>query len=229
MSWDLIFQHLFIVLAASLLSIAVGLPLGIWAYVSKTARPVILRIVDLLQTIPSLALLGIIMVVLDPGKLTVITGITLYSLLPIVRNTCLGLQEVDPGREGSRPGHGHEQALPGADGGVPPGLPHGVHRHPHRGGKRHRHCGIRGLRGRRRSGRRHHPGHPDLRTCRSLLAATGVLMVIAVVLDLIMSWFEGQMRKSRGGSRKMWIPVGGTSLLAFMPAAALWPRRQRRS
>ncbi|CAN3958110.1 DUF1778 domain-containing protein, partial [Dysosmobacter welbionis] len=48
MSWDLIFQHLFIVLAASLLSIAVGLPLGIWAYVSKTARPVILRIVDLL-------------------------------------------------------------------------------------------------------------------------------------------------------------------------------------
>ena len=35
MSWDLIFQHLFIVLAASLLSIAVGLPLGIWAYVSK--------------------------------------------------------------------------------------------------------------------------------------------------------------------------------------------------
>lgn len=74
MSWDLIFQHLFIVLAASLLSIAVGLPLGIWAYVSKTARPVILRIVDLLQTIPSLALLGIIMVVLDPGKLTVITA-----------------------------------------------------------------------------------------------------------------------------------------------------------
>ena len=65
MSWDLIFQHLFIVLAASLLSIAVGLPLGIWAYVSKTARPVILRVVDLLQTIPSLALLGIIMVVLN--------------------------------------------------------------------------------------------------------------------------------------------------------------------
>ena len=97
MSWDLIFQHLFIVLAASLLSIAVGLPLGIWAYVSKRARPVILRIVDLLQTIPSLALLGIIMVVLDPGKLTVIVGITLYSLLPIVRNTCIGLQEVDPG------------------------------------------------------------------------------------------------------------------------------------
>ena len=97
MSWDAIFEHLFIVLSASILSIAVGLPLGIWAYVSPRIRPIILRVVDLLQTIPSLALLGIIMVVLDPGKLTVITGITLYSLLPIVRNTCLGLQEVDPG------------------------------------------------------------------------------------------------------------------------------------
>ena len=92
MSWDVVFEHLFIVLAASLLSIAVGLPLGIWAYVSRRVRPVILRIVDLLQTIPSLALLGLIMVVLDPGKLTVIIGITLYSLLPIVQNTCLGLQ-----------------------------------------------------------------------------------------------------------------------------------------
>ena len=52
MSWDVIFEHLFIVLAASILSITVGLPLGIWAYVSRRARPVILRIVDLLQTIP---------------------------------------------------------------------------------------------------------------------------------------------------------------------------------
>ena len=97
MSWSLVLEHLFIVLAASILSICVGLPLGIWAYVSPKARAVILRAVDLLQTIPSLALLGIIMVFLDPGKLTVVIGITLYSLLPIVRNTCLGFQEVDPG------------------------------------------------------------------------------------------------------------------------------------
>ena len=110
MSWDVVFEHLFIVLAASLLSIAVGLPLGIWAYVSRRVRPVILRIVDLLQTIPSLALLGIIMVVLDPGKLTVIIGITLYSLLPIVQNTCLGLQEVDPGVKEAARGMGMSKA-----------------------------------------------------------------------------------------------------------------------
>ena len=61
MTWSLIWEHLFIVLASAMLSVAIGLPLGIWAYVSKTARPVILRVVDLLQTIPSLALLGIIL------------------------------------------------------------------------------------------------------------------------------------------------------------------------
>ena len=77
MSVSIVLEHLFIVLAASILSIAVGLPLGIWAYVSKRMRPIILRLVDLLQTIPSLALLGIIMVLMDPGKLTVIIGITL--------------------------------------------------------------------------------------------------------------------------------------------------------
>ena len=97
MSWNLVPEHLFIVLAASLLSILVGVSLGIWAYVSSKTRPVILRVVDLLQTIPSLAMLGIIMVFLGAGKITVIIGITLYSLLPIVRNTCLGLQQVDPG------------------------------------------------------------------------------------------------------------------------------------
>ena len=97
MNWSIIWEHLFIVLAASILSIAIGLPLGILSYVYPRVRAVTLRVVDLLQTIPSLALLGIIMVFIGAGKLTVIIGITLYSLLPIVRNTCLGLQEVDPG------------------------------------------------------------------------------------------------------------------------------------
>lgn len=97
MTWALVCEHLFIVLASCILSIAAGLPLGILAYTCPKARAVVLRTVDLLQTIPSLALLGIIMVFLGAGKATVITGITLYSLLPIVRNTCLGLQEVDPG------------------------------------------------------------------------------------------------------------------------------------
>ena len=75
-----------------------GVPLGA-AVLSQPRGPgrVILRIVDLIQTTPALALLGIIMITpLGAGKPTVIVGLALYSLLPIVRNTCLGLDQVPP-------------------------------------------------------------------------------------------------------------------------------------
>ena len=110
MTWSLIWEHLFLVLASGILSIVIGLPLGICAYVYPKARGIILRVVDLLQTVPSLALLGIIMVFLGAGKVTVVVGITLYSLLPIVRNTCLGLQEVDPGVKEAARGMGMSKA-----------------------------------------------------------------------------------------------------------------------
>jgi len=103
MSWSLIGEHLYIVLLSVLLSLAVGLPLGVLAYLSPRARRPILWISDLFQTVPSLALLGVLMVFLGAGKVTVVVGIMLYSLLPIVRNTCLGLREVDPAlKEASR-------------------------------------------------------------------------------------------------------------------------------
>ena len=214
MTWSLICEHLFLVLAASILSIAIGLPLGIWAYVSKTVRPVILRAVDLLQTIPSLALLGIIMVFLDPGKLTVIIGITLYSLLPIVRNTCLGLQEVDPGVKEAARGMGMSKAYRVLRVEFPLALPTVF-------------TGIRiavvsaigtavfaafvgggGLGGIITRAIR-------IQNMGLLLAGTGALMVIAMVLDLLMGRFEEMVRKSRSGSRKLWLPVAAV-LLAFV-------------
>jgi osmoprotectant transport system permease protein len=85
------------VIAAVFCSIIVGLPLGIASYFFPRGRRTILFVADVLQTVPSLALLGIIMIFAGAGKMTVIIGITLYSLLPIVRNTYLGLSEVDPG------------------------------------------------------------------------------------------------------------------------------------
>ena len=213
MTWSLICEHLFIVLAASILSIAIGLPLGIWAYVSKTARPAILRAVDLLQTIPSLALLGIIMVFLDPGKLTVIIGITLYSLLPIVRNTCLGLQEVDPGVKEAARGMGMSKpyrvlmvefplAFPTVFTGIRIAVVNAIGTAVFAA-----FVGGGGLGGVITQAIR-------ISDMKLILAATGVLMVIAVVLDLLMGWFENQMRKDKGGSRKMWIPVAAI-LLAF--------------
>ena len=94
MTGIMILDHISIVVAALLCAIVVGVPLGILSYFYPSARKMILRVVDLLQTTPALALLGIIMVFLGAGKPTVIIGLALYSLLPIVRNTCLGLNQV---------------------------------------------------------------------------------------------------------------------------------------
>ena len=94
MSIDLVWNHLALVISALILSVAVGIPLGLVAYLSPKFGRVILWIVDLIQTIPALALLGIIMVVMEPGSPTAVTGLAMYSLLPIVRNCSLGLSQV---------------------------------------------------------------------------------------------------------------------------------------
>jgi len=96
MTVDMVTQHLFMVFVSVLFTIAVGVPLGIGAYFYPKARRVILLVVEVLQTVPALALLGIIMIIFGAGKVTVITGLLLYSLLPVVQNTYVGLSEVDP-------------------------------------------------------------------------------------------------------------------------------------
>ena len=88
MTSKLLIEHLTIVLCAICIAIVAGLFLGVIAYLFPKARKVILNLADLLQPIPSLAMLA--------GKQTVIIGLALYSLLPIIRNTVLGLTEVSP-------------------------------------------------------------------------------------------------------------------------------------
>lgn len=96
MNMDRVIQHLYLVGIAGGFTIVFGLILGILTYMSKTARPFILWTVDILQTIPVLALLGVIMLAFGASSTTVIIGIVLYSLLPVVRNTYTGLSDIDP-------------------------------------------------------------------------------------------------------------------------------------
>ena len=214
MTISLVLEHLFIVLAASILSIAIGLTLGIIAYVFPKARAIILRIVDLLQTIPALALLGIIMVFAGAGKVTVIIGITLYSLLPIVRNTCLGLQEVDPGVKEAARGMGMSKtyrtlmvefplAFPTVFTGIRIAVVSAIGTAVFAA-----FVGGGGLGGIINRGIR-------IQDMGLILSGTAALMVIAVALDILMGRFEDMMRKNKGGSRKMWIPVA-VILAAFI-------------
>ncbi|MBC5581861.1 ABC transporter permease [Anaerofilum sp. BX8] len=96
MDWSRVWEHFTIVAIASVFTILLGLLLGFTAHLNRKAGKVILAVVDVLQTIPALALLGIIMVFFGGSRTTVIVGLVLYSLLPVVRNTCTGLESVSP-------------------------------------------------------------------------------------------------------------------------------------
>lgn len=96
MTGAMVLEHLSLVFYAVVFTVVAGVPLGVCAYLFKRASRIILVVVEILQTIPAMALLGLIMIVLGAGKLTVVIGLLLYSLLPVVQNTYLGLCEVDP-------------------------------------------------------------------------------------------------------------------------------------
>lgn len=90
------FEHLYIVLIACILSTIIGVMLGVVAYWFKHIDIIILTSADIIQTIPSLALLAILMLMLGLGNTSLIVGLTLYSLLPIIRNTYTGIKGIAP-------------------------------------------------------------------------------------------------------------------------------------
>ncbi|HUJ14232.1 MAG TPA: ABC transporter permease [Thermoanaerobaculia bacterium] len=92
-------QHIVIVAVSVGIAILIGVPLGIWCARRARAGRVMLRLVDAIQTIPSLALFGLLIPVPFIGGIgmrTAIVALILYSLLPIVRNTLTGIRGVDP-------------------------------------------------------------------------------------------------------------------------------------
>ena len=60
MTLSMVMEHLSMVVFAIVIAILIGVPLGLLCYLSRAARGVVLRVVDLIQTTPALALLGII-------------------------------------------------------------------------------------------------------------------------------------------------------------------------
>jgi osmoprotectant transport system permease protein len=99
-------EHLFLVAVAMAIAILIGIPLGILiTRYSRLAKP-ILGFANVMQTIPSLALFGILLpipIIGGIGEKTAIVALVLYSLLPIIRNTFVGINSVDPAvREAGR-------------------------------------------------------------------------------------------------------------------------------
>jgi osmoprotectant transport system permease protein len=92
-------EHLWLVTAAMSIAVVIGIPLGIVLVGRDALRRWVLGIANVIQTIPSLALFGFLIPVPLVGGIgagTAIVALTLYALLPILRNTYAGISGVDP-------------------------------------------------------------------------------------------------------------------------------------
>jgi osmoprotectant transport system permease protein len=92
-------DHVGLVLIAMLIAIAISMPLGMLIVYHKGLQRIALGIASILQTIPSLALFGFLIPIPfigGIGKRTAIVALVLYALLPILRNTYVGLTTIDP-------------------------------------------------------------------------------------------------------------------------------------
>lgn len=92
----LLFEHIQITGFAVLLAILIGVPIGIFITRKEKCANIIIGIANIFQTLPSLALFGLIIPFLGIGITPSIFVLFLYALLPIIKNTYIGINSVDP-------------------------------------------------------------------------------------------------------------------------------------
>ncbi len=89
-------QHLAISLVALLIAAVIGIPLAIILTEHKRLAELMLQVTSVLQTIPSLALLGLLIPLVGIGTVPAVITLVLYALMPIFQNTYAGLTGIDP-------------------------------------------------------------------------------------------------------------------------------------
>jgi osmoprotectant transport system permease protein len=91
-------EHVALVLLAVAAATSIGVPLGFLATRSARLRPALMSFVNVVQTIPSLALFGFLIPIPylgGIGKRSAVVALVLYALLPVVRNTLVGVLGID--------------------------------------------------------------------------------------------------------------------------------------
>lgn len=102
-------EHLYISVVSLAMGIVVAVPLGILLSKYEKISNGVMGVASVLQTIPSFALLALMIPVFGVGKKTAIAALFIYSLLPILRNTFLGLTSVTPSAVDAAKGMGMEE------------------------------------------------------------------------------------------------------------------------
>jgi osmoprotectant transport system permease protein len=96
---DATFAHLGLVLTSMVIATAIAVPIGMLAVHQRSLRTLALGVANIFQTIPSLALFGFLIplpFIGGIGRRTAIVALVLYALLPILRNTYVGLTSIEP-------------------------------------------------------------------------------------------------------------------------------------
>ncbi|WP_208589572.1 ABC transporter permease/substrate-binding protein [Gracilibacillus suaedae] len=93
--WQALLEHIQISFIALLFTVFISIPVGIYLTKKEKIAETIIGATAVLQTIPSLALLGLFIPLFGIGKVPAIIALVIYALLPILRNTYTGIKEVD--------------------------------------------------------------------------------------------------------------------------------------
>ena len=98
--WDfflgLLVEHIQISLLSIVIAMVIGLTIGILISEYQKSSKVVIGIVNFIYTIPSISLLGFLIPLSGVGDATAVIALTVYALLPMVRNTHTGLTNVSP-------------------------------------------------------------------------------------------------------------------------------------
>ncbi|GAB3300526.1 ABC transporter permease [Parasphingorhabdus pacifica] len=93
---DATIAHAVLVIEGLGLAVLIGVPIAVLTYRTGAPRAVVLGLAGLLLTIPSYALFGLLIAPLGLGAAPSVVALTMYALLPVVRNSVVGLRDVDP-------------------------------------------------------------------------------------------------------------------------------------
>nr|WP_295886014.1 proline/glycine betaine ABC transporter permease [uncultured Devosia sp.] len=93
--WDLTMQTLALMLVATLVSVIIGLPIGILCAKNRIARTITLPVLDVMQTMPSFVYLIPVLMLFGLGKVPAILATVVYAVPPLIRLTDLGIRQVD--------------------------------------------------------------------------------------------------------------------------------------
>ena len=93
--WQQVVRHFLMSTYGVFFAVVVAIPLGFYLARHDKLAPWVMKLANIIQTVPALALLSLLIVVVGLGPNTVVVAVFLYSILPILKNTYTGVKNVD--------------------------------------------------------------------------------------------------------------------------------------